>query len=110
MLVLGAYYPMSRIVLATFGSLGDLHPMLALAHELRRRGHRAEIATSEFYREKISALGFAFHPLSPDFTLNDESEVRRFMEGRHGPKRLMVGMIFPAMAAMHAELTAIAAE
>ena len=100
---------MARILLATFGSLGDLHPMLALAQELRRRGHRAEIATSEFYREKISGLGFVFHPLSPNFTLNDESEVRRFMEGRHGPKRLLVEMIFPAMRAMHAELNAIAA-
>lgn len=30
-----------RIVLATISSLGDLHPMIALALELRRRGYDA---------------------------------------------------------------------
>ena len=29
-----------RVVLLTFGSLGDLHPYIALALELRARGHR----------------------------------------------------------------------
>ena len=29
---------MSRIVLTTIGSLGDLHPLLAIAIELRQRG------------------------------------------------------------------------
>ena len=47
---------MSRIVLATIGSLGDLHPVLALALELRRRGHEPSIATSENYRDKIATL------------------------------------------------------
>ena len=30
---------MAKIVLATFGSLGDLHPLIALGIELRARGH-----------------------------------------------------------------------
>ncbi len=34
---------MAKILLATFGSLGDLHPLLALAIELRRRGHEISI-------------------------------------------------------------------
>ena len=38
--------PMSRIVFATHGSLGDLHPVLAMATEMRRRGHDIVIATS----------------------------------------------------------------
>ena len=40
-----------KIVLSTFGSLGDLHPMLALAIELRNRGHKIVINTLEGYRE-----------------------------------------------------------
>ena len=46
-----------RIVLTTFGSLGDLHPYIALALGLQARGHEAVIATSPFYRPKIEALG-----------------------------------------------------
>src|SRR5262249_34135684 len=45
-------HPM-RIVLSAFGSLGDLHPYLAIALGLRDRGHEAVVATSEYYRHKI---------------------------------------------------------
>jgi UDP:flavonoid glycosyltransferase YjiC (YdhE family) len=51
---------MARIVLATFGSLGDLHPMIALGIELRRRGHLIAFNTLEVYREKMDALDSSF--------------------------------------------------
>lgn len=35
-----------RIVIATIGSLGDLHPAMALALELQARGHQIILATS----------------------------------------------------------------
>ena len=35
-----------RIVLTTFGSLGDLHPYIAVALGLQERGHEAIIASS----------------------------------------------------------------
>src|ERR1700733_9954378 len=56
-----------RIVLATIGSLGDLHPMLALGLELKRRGHLVSIASSGYYRERIEGLGFGFHALRPNW-------------------------------------------
>jgi UDP:flavonoid glycosyltransferase YjiC (YdhE family) len=40
-----------QIVLTTFGSLGDLHPYIAIALGLKGRGHEAVIATSGFYRQ-----------------------------------------------------------
>jgi rhamnosyltransferase subunit B len=100
---------MARVVLATFGSLGDLHPAIALALELRRRGHRAEIATSEFYRGKISALGLPFHAVPPDGAPSDEAVVRRLMDGHRGPERLLRELIFPVVPAMHAQLQAAVA-
>jgi len=39
-----------RIVLATFGSFGDVNLYLGLALGLKQRGHRPVIATAEFYR------------------------------------------------------------
>ena len=100
---------MARIVLATFGSLGDLHPVLALAHELRRRGHAATIATSELYREKISALGFGFAALRPEISVMDEALVRRIMDGSRGAEVLLGELIIPAVRAMHADLARAAA-
>lgn len=58
---------MARIVLATFGSLGDLHPFLALALRLRSAGHHPVIATAEFYRERVEAEGLEFAAVRPDF-------------------------------------------
>ncbi|MGI4756264.1 MAG: glycosyltransferase [Janthinobacterium lividum] len=52
-----------RIVLANFGSFGDLHPYLGIARELQHRGHHPVIATVPHYREKVEAAGFEFHPV-----------------------------------------------
>lgn len=54
-----------KIVLSTFGSFGDVHPYVAIALELKKRGHRPVIATSEGYREKMEALGSTSIPCDP---------------------------------------------
>ncbi|NEQ46673.1 MAG: glycosyl transferase [Leptolyngbya sp. SIOISBB] len=72
---------MSRIVLTTIGSFGDLHPKIAIALELRRRGHDVVFATHREYQVKIEALGFEFHRMRPDNTaLNDPQEMERIIE------------------------------
>jgi UDP:flavonoid glycosyltransferase YjiC (YdhE family) len=56
-----------KVVLATVGSLGDLHPFIALGVALRDRGVNAVIACAEDYRAKVEAAGVAFHLLRPGF-------------------------------------------
>ena len=55
-----------RIVITTAGSLGDLHPYLAVGLGLRARGHDVVFGTGECYRRKVEALGFGFRPVRPD--------------------------------------------
>src|SRR4051812_16970279 len=62
-----------KIVITTFGSYGDLHPYIAVGLELRERGHRAIIATTPLYREKIEATGLGFYPVRPDLPSPEES-------------------------------------
>jgi rhamnosyltransferase subunit B len=57
-----------RIVLATRGSLGDLHPYLALARELKSRGHSPVIVSSDSFREKVEADGIEFAACRPNKT------------------------------------------
>lgn len=72
---------MSRIVLTTIGSFGDLHPKIAIAQELKKRGHNVVFATHKEYQSKIEALGFEFHRMRPDNTaLNDPEEMARMMD------------------------------
>jgi UDP:flavonoid glycosyltransferase YjiC (YdhE family) len=63
-----------RIVLSTFGSFGDIHPYIAIALELKARGHSPVLATSEVYREKMDAAGIEFHPIRPDMPSYDDTE------------------------------------
>lgn len=63
-----------RIVLSTFGSFGDIHPYVAIALELKARGHTPVIATAEVYREKMEAAGIEFFPVRPDMPSYDEPD------------------------------------
>lgn len=54
-----------RIVLATGGSLGDLHPFIALGRALQAQGFRAGLATAVDYRDRIEAAGLTFHEVGP---------------------------------------------
>jgi rhamnosyltransferase subunit B len=55
-----------RIVLATLGSLGDLHPFIAIALQLKAHGHTPILATSPIFRENVTAAGIGFHSMRPD--------------------------------------------
>ena len=91
---------MARIVLATMGSLGDLHPMIALALELRKRGHSPVVNTWEGYREKVKDLGLEFHPLRPNVDPTDRELLRKTMDARTGPEMVIKELIFPALGDM----------
>lgn len=99
-----------RIVLTTYGSLGDLHPYIALALELKRRGHRPIIATSPFYRERVEPLGIDFHPTRPDFPSPfDDPEwahelTKRAMNSRTGPEYVIREMFVKPVRESYADL------
>lgn len=98
-----------RIVLTTFGSLGDLHPYIAIALGLRARGHEAILATGEYYRAKVEALGLGFRPVRPDSTfLEDPAVMRRIMDYRWGTIRVIREMVLPALRASYADTLAAA--
>jgi len=56
-----------KVVLATVGSLGDLHPFIAVGVALREQGVNVVIACAEDYRDKVETAGVAFHALRPGF-------------------------------------------
>jgi len=88
-----------RIALATFGSFGDLNPFIALAMELRQRGHDPVIATSASYRQKIESAGIGFRPVRPDFPdfENDPAVMKRFMSFWTGPQAVFRDWLIPAL-------------
>lgn len=97
-----------RIVLTTFGSLGDLHPYVAVALELRRRGHEPLIATSVRYRAKVEALGLAFRAVRPDVedAQLDAELMRRVMDPRTGSEVVIRDLVMPQVRASYDDLAA----
>jgi rhamnosyltransferase subunit B len=96
-----------RIVIASFGSLGDLHPFLALGVELRRRGHTVIIATAPHYEDRVKALGFAFEPVGPPVSPEDPALLHRLMNTARGPEYLFRKVFLPHMPQLYADLERI---
>ncbi len=101
-------YRSKRVVIATIGSLGDLHPCLALAQELTRRGHRVTIATTPYYRQKVQALGTAFRSLRPDWDPTDPELIRKCEDLKKGPEMLYRRMLLPELRGTYEDLLAVA--
>lgn len=96
---------MSRIVLTTIGSFGDLHPKIAIALELRHRGHDVAFATHKEYQHKIEALGFEFHPMRPDNTaLNDPQEMARMMDLKTGTEYVIRNWVCASLRETYTDL------
>ena len=99
-----------RIFISTFGSFGDIHPYVAIALELKARGHQPLIATSEVYREKMDSAGIDFHPVRPDVPSYDHTPelqelVERLMDQKKGPAAIG-DLILPHLRDIYSDLDA----
>lgn len=90
-----------RVVMTTFGSLGDLHPYIALALEMKKRNVEPVIVTSEVYREKVESLDIEFHPMRPDLpALDSEAAVEiidKIFDPQRGAQFLFKELVVPSL-------------
>ena len=100
---------MAKIVLNTFGSFGDLHPFLAVAVELKRRGHRPVVATSGVYRDKILGEGLEFHPVRPDVgeLLNKPDLIAKLWDRRRATQFLVRDYLAPRVSEAFEDLRTV---
>ena len=100
----------NRILLATIGSLGDLHPCLALALELKRRGHSVVVASTECYRPKVEALGIPFKPIRPNWDLSHPDFIRESGNLKRGFEVLYRNWLIPHLKDTYRDLLPAASE
>lgn len=86
-----------RIVIATFGSLGDVHPAIALGLGLKARGHYVSIAVSESYRSKIELEGLEFHPIPPELGNLEPAFVERILDAKTGTQTVIRELLLPVV-------------
>ena len=108
----GAALQGKRILLTTFGSLGDLHPYLALARGLQAHGALPVVGTSAYYREMVESRGLAFTPIRPD--IPEPEAMKRIavdlMDARKGTATVVREMTMPWVRESYADTLAAAAD
>jgi UDP:flavonoid glycosyltransferase YjiC (YdhE family) len=94
---IGTIALVSRVVLTTWGSHGDIDPFIGLGIALKGRGHDVTVATLEFYRPAVSEAGLLFHAIRPRVDPTDTSLVARIMDRNRGSEFLLTQVLFPAI-------------
>jgi len=97
-----------RIVLSNIGTFGDINPLIAIALELKRRGHQPVMAVPTVYGPKIVPLGIEFHPVRPDIDPKNTLMAEMVYDVRKGTERGLREFLFPALRETYDDLTAAA--
>jgi rhamnosyltransferase subunit B len=93
-----------RIVLSNIGTFGDINPLIALALELKRRGHTPVMTLPAVYRPKIVPLGLEFHDLRPDIDPTNTLLVQMVYDVNKGTETGLRKFLFPALRDTFADL------
>lgn len=101
-----------RILLTTFGSLGDLYPYLATARGLKARGHEPIIGTSAHYRQIVEDHGIGFRAIRPD--LPEPAAMPELMDSLMDPRRgtevVIRQVVLPALRESYEDTRAAAGD
>jgi UDP:flavonoid glycosyltransferase YjiC (YdhE family) len=97
-----------RILLSNIGTFGDINPLIAIALELKRRGHQPVMAVPAVYGPKILPLGLEFHPIRPDIDPKNTHLAAMIYDVRKGTERGLREFLFPVLRQTYDDLTAAA--
>jgi UDP:flavonoid glycosyltransferase YjiC (YdhE family) len=86
-----------RIVLSNIGTFGDINPLIAIALELKRRGHVPVMAVPAVFESKIVPLGLEFHAVRPDIDPTNTIQVEMIYDVRKGTERGLREFLFPVL-------------
>ena len=92
-----------RIVIACWGSYGDVYPYIGLAEALKARGHRPLVAAPAYYRPAVEQEGIDFAPVGPDIEPNDREMIARVMHPVKGTETV-VNLVVAALRQTYEEL------
>jgi rhamnosyltransferase subunit B len=100
-----------RLVIATLGSLGDLHPFVAVARALKARGHDPVMAVPEDHLAKCRAAGLTAVRAFPSYRellaaqgLDEAQSIRAVMQSSdYLIRRILLPALAESTAAIHAQ-------
>jgi len=93
-----------RIVLSNIGTFGDINPLIAIALEMKRRGHVPVMAVPAVFGPKIVPLGLEFHAVRPDIDPNNTLMAEMIYDVRKGTERGLREFLFPVLRQTYDDL------
>ena len=97
-----------RIVLSNIGTYGDTNPLIAIALELKRRGHTPVMALPAVYEPKIKPLGLEFHTVRPDIDPANSVLVEMVYDAKNGTEHGLRDFLFPVLRQTYDDLLDVA--
>jgi rhamnosyltransferase subunit B len=97
-----------RIVLSNIGTFGDINPLIAIALELKQRGHQPVMAVPALYESKIVPLGLEFRAVRPNLDPKNTLLAEMVYDVRKGTERGLREFLFPVLRQTYEDLTAAA--
>jgi rhamnosyltransferase subunit B len=95
---------MPKVVLATFGSYGDLNPYLAIGIALSSQGVDVVVASPAVYRAAVERHGLQFAPLRPEIHEDDVELIEKVLAPWKGAEYLIRKLMMPAVEDMYEDL------
>jgi rhamnosyltransferase subunit B len=93
-----------RVILSNIGTFGDVNPLIAIARELKRRGHVPVLAVPAVFEGKIRPLDIEFHAVRPDIDPSNTALVEMIYDVRKGTERGLREFLFPVLRATYEDL------
>ena len=93
-----------RVILSNIGTFGDINPLIAIALELKRRGHVPVMAVPGVFEGKIRPLGIEFHGVRPDIDPENTALVAMIYDVKKGTERGLREFLFPALRQTYDDL------
>jgi rhamnosyltransferase subunit B len=93
-----------RVILSNIGTFGDINPLIAIALELKRRGHDPVMAVPALFEAKIRPLGLEFHAVRPDIDPSNTILIEMIYDVRKGTERGLREFLFPVLRQTYDDL------
>ncbi len=93
-----------RFIFTTFGTFGDVNPIIGIGRELNRRGHTAVLAAPEMFRNQSASAGIAFLPIRPEQRPDDAAMIAMIYDRKRGTERGLREFLFPALRHSYSDL------
>jgi rhamnosyltransferase subunit B len=98
---------MQRFLFVALGSLGDLHPFIAVGLALQGQGHHVGFCTFTDYHTRLEHLGFHVYGLRTGHLSVDNPDLLAYvMDAKQGGQRLLSEFIYPHIQEQYDDVTA----